>query len=59
MMCYENGNTLVDKDELFLKLKKNFKNRFTSKTYLEYLDRLINTNEIYEIENCFNIKILI
>lgn len=51
MMCYENGNTLVDKDELFLKLKKNFKNRFTSKTYLEYLDRLINTNEIYEIEN--------
>ncbi len=48
-MCYENGDTLINIDELFLRMKKCFKNTFTSSTYLSYINKLINDKVIYKI----------
>lgn len=48
-MCYESGDTLINIDELFLRMKKCFKNSFTSSTYLSYIDKLNENNEIFKI----------
>lgn len=38
--CYETGDTLVLKDELFIKMKKCFRSVFTVEEYLKYIDSL-------------------
>lgn len=38
--CYETGDTLVLKDELFIKMKKCFRGVFTVEEYLKYIDSL-------------------
>lgn len=38
--CYETGDTLVLKDELFIKMKRCFRGVFTSEEYLKYIDSL-------------------
>lgn len=38
--CYETGDTLVVKDELFIKMKRCFRGVFTSEEYLKYIDSL-------------------
>ncbi len=48
-MCYENGDTLINIDELFLRMKKCFKKSFTSSTYLSYINKLIDDKVIYKI----------
>ena len=48
-MCYENGDTLINIDELFLRMKKCFKKSFTSSTYLSYINKLIDDKAIYKI----------
>lgn len=38
--CYETGDTLVLKDELFIKMKKCFRGVFTVEEYLKYIESL-------------------
>lgn len=44
--CYETGDTLVLKDELFIKMKRCFRGVFASETYLQYIDSLALRNKI-------------
>ena len=46
--CYESGDTLIKREELFLKLKKCFKNSFTADMYLSYIEKLKKDNKIIE-----------
>ena len=48
-MCYENGDTLINIDELFLRMKKCFNSNFTSSTFLSYINKLIEDNVLYKI----------
>ena len=50
-MCFENGDTLIRKEELFLRMKKCFKNSFTSDMFLTYVNKLIDLNEIVIIND--------
>lgn len=38
--CYESGDTLILKDELFIKMKRCFRGVFSAKEYLKYIDSL-------------------
>ncbi len=38
--CYESGDTLILKDELFIKMKRCFKSVFSAEEYLKYIDSL-------------------
>lgn len=38
--CYETGDTLILKDELFIKMKRCFKGVFAAEEYLKYIDSL-------------------
>lgn len=38
--CYETGDTLLLKDELFIKMKRCFKGVFVAEEYLKYIDTL-------------------
>ena len=48
-MCYESGDTLIQKEELFIKMKKCFKENFDSNTYLKYINNLLNQGDLIEI----------
>ena len=50
LMCFEYGDTLVNIDELFIKMKQCFNNDFNSSTYLSYLNKLIEQKEIIKID---------
>lgn len=50
-MCYESGDTLIQKEELFIKMKKCFKNNFDSETYIAYITELLEEKELIEINN--------
>ena len=50
-MCYENGDTLIYKDELFIRLKKCFKDNLDSNKYIAYLNELINDMELVEVND--------
>ena len=38
--CYESGDTLILKDELFIKMKRCFRGVFSAEEYLKYIDSL-------------------
>lgn len=48
--CYENGDTLIKREELFLKLKKCFNDNFNADLYLSYIEKLKRENKIKEID---------
>ncbi len=50
-MCYETGDTLIYKDELFIRLKRCFNKNIDSNMYVEYLKELINDSEIIEMQD--------
>lgn len=50
-MCYETGDTLVYKDELFIRLKRCFKENIDSNEYIAYLNELMNDMEIVEVND--------
>ena len=50
-MCYESGDTLVYKEEVFIRLKRCFKGSFTSDKYIVHLNELISECEIIEIND--------
>ncbi|MGM9878111.1 MAG: ATP-dependent RecD-like DNA helicase [Bacilli bacterium] len=52
IMCYESGDTLIQKEELFLKMKKCFTTNFDSDIYLAYIAKLLDEKELVEIDNC-------
>ncbi len=49
-MCYETGDTLVYKEELFIRMKKCFKSVFSSDTFIAHLNELIDENEVVSLE---------
>lgn len=51
-MCYETGDTLVKKEELFIRMKKCFKGTFNADTYLVYINKLIELKRVVEFEEC-------
>ena len=50
-MCYETGDTIVSKEELFIKMKKCFKSNFSADTYLVHLNKSIECGDIIEIND--------
>ena len=49
-MCYESGDTLIQKEELFIRMKKCFKSNFKSDCFIAHLNELINENEVVEYD---------
>ena len=50
-MCYESGDTLVYKEELFIKMKRCFSVSFTSDMFISYLNELISESEVIEVDD--------
>ena len=50
-MCYESGDTLVTKEELFIKMKRCFKSNFNADTFIVYLNKSIENGDVIEINN--------
>lgn len=45
-MCYETGDTLIKKEELFIRMKRCFKSHFDADKYLFYLNELSKNGDI-------------
>ena len=50
-MCFESGDTLVEKQELFIKMKRCFKNNFSSDTFILHLNKSIEEADVIEIND--------
>lgn len=50
-LVYESGSTLIEKEELFLEMKKSFKNPFTSDDFIVYVNKLLNEKSIVLVDN--------
>ena len=50
-MCYESGDTLIHKEELFIRMKRCFKKSFSSNMYVAYINELLSENELVEVED--------
>ena len=48
--CYETGDTIVLREEVFLRMKKKFNSSFNSDTFIIYLNKLIDSSEIIAID---------
>lgn len=48
-VCYKQGDTLVDKETLFLEVNKNFSTTLDSKVFLSHLDDLIEAGDVIEV----------
>ena len=55
-MCFESGDTLINKEELFLNMKNYFKSFISGDTFLSYLDSLKEKKQI--IEHCGFIELI-
>ena len=51
LMCYETGDTLINREELFIKMKRCFKSQFDVNKYLSHLNELINDGEVVSIND--------
>ena len=50
-MCYESGDTLINREELFVKMKRCFNKNLSVDKFLSHLNELINENEIVSIND--------
>ena len=50
-LCYENGDTIIAKEEVFIRMKKMFKGSFNSEMFLIYLNKLLDSNEVILIDD--------
>ncbi len=50
-ICFETGDTIIEKEELFLRLKKCFNNSFMADTFISHLNELIDIGEVIEIND--------
>ena len=55
-MCYETGDTLVQKEELFIRMKRCFKSEFNADTFLANLEKLKKSDDIIEFNDCITLK---
>lgn len=51
--CYQTGDTLIKKEELFLRLKRCFENNFTIDIFLLNIDKLKRNKKIIELNDCY------
>ena len=51
LMCYESGDTLIEKEELFLRLKKYFKSTFTIDIFISHINELLDEKRLFELNN--------
>jgi len=56
LLCYETGNTLVTKEEIFIKIKYYFKKEFNSETFLFYLNSLYDKGEIIKEKDFLSLR---
>ena len=49
-MCYESGDTLIQKEDLFIRMKKCFNKKFDSEMFITYVDESLRENVIVEID---------
>ena len=49
--CYETGDTIVKREELFLRMKKCFKGSFTADMFFTYVSSLIKDGKIVEVND--------
>ena len=56
VMCYESGDTLINCEELFIKLKRCFIGEFTSSSYLSYLHKLLDMKKIVIIDDMVGLR---
>lgn len=50
-LCYESGDTIIAKEEVFIKMKRMFKGTFNSDIFLIYLNKLIDSSEVIVIDD--------
>jgi len=50
-MCYESGDTLIYKDELFIRIKRCFNENLDSNTFVQYIDELVRDSELVEVSD--------
>lgn len=50
-LCYENGDTIIAKEEVFIKMKRMFKGSFNSDMFLIYLNKLLESSEVVIIDD--------
>ena len=50
-MCFESGDTLVKKEELFIKMKRCFKGNLSSDTFIVHLNKSIEDADIIEVND--------
>lgn len=55
-ICYEEGDTLVSKEELLIEMKKSFKGIFTVETLLLHINNLIKNKELIEINDMLSLR---
>lgn len=54
-MCFETGDTLVYKEELFIRMKKCFNKKFDTDNFISHLNELIDENEIVIINDMISL----
>ncbi len=50
-LCYESGDTLIEKEELFIKMKRSFNSNFSADSFFASLNDCIKNGEVVEINN--------
>ena len=50
-MCYESGDTLINREELFIKMKRCFKSNFSAELFIVHLNALIESGDIIELND--------
>lgn len=55
-LCYSTGNTLVDKESLYLEMSKFFDNTITTSLFLNTLDELIDMGDIVEVDTLITLN---
>ena len=48
-MCYENGDTIIGKEELFIRLKRCFRGNFKVDEFLAHVKSLLDMQELIEV----------
>lgn len=55
-ICYEKGNTLVDRESIYLFMSKFFKENITSSLFLNSLEELTFKKEVVKVNNYYTLK---
>ena len=50
-LCFESGDTIIAKEEVFIKMKRMFKSNFNSDIFLIYLNKLLDSSEVVLVDD--------